>query len=285
MRFFIVLFALLYTTSGWSQPIKHSAELVAWCVVPFDAKKRSPAERVPMLKELGFTQYAYDWRTEHLPEMVGEWKLAQEHGISIHAVWIWINPKRDQPGQLGNDNQKLIDNIRQAGLETTLWVGISEDYFAGESDDKAATKAVLIIKHLAQEAKEMKCNLALYNHGGWLGDPENQIKVIEALPQFDIGIVYNFHHAHEHLDRFTSLVPAMLPYLRCVNLNGMRKAGPKILPLGKGDQEAAMLKILLAHQYEGPFGILGHVETEDVKIVLQENLSGFDDVMDGITKF
>ena len=35
--------------------------LVAWCIVPFDAKNRGPAERVEMLKNLGFKKYAYDW--------------------------------------------------------------------------------------------------------------------------------------------------------------------------------------------------------------------------------
>ncbi len=28
--------------------------LVAWCVVPFDSKKRGPEERVAMLRRLGF---------------------------------------------------------------------------------------------------------------------------------------------------------------------------------------------------------------------------------------
>src|SRR5690348_4459387 len=41
--------------------------LVAWCIVPFDAKKRGPIERVEMLQKLGFRRYAYDWRDEHLP--------------------------------------------------------------------------------------------------------------------------------------------------------------------------------------------------------------------------
>ena len=35
--------------------------LVAWCVVPFDASGRGPAERAEMLKALGLTKLAYDW--------------------------------------------------------------------------------------------------------------------------------------------------------------------------------------------------------------------------------
>ena len=40
--------------------------LMAWCIVPFDAKKRGPEERAAMLKELGLSRLAYDWRDEHV---------------------------------------------------------------------------------------------------------------------------------------------------------------------------------------------------------------------------
>ncbi len=40
--------------------------LVAWCIVPLDQKKRGPEERAAMLKRLGFTRFAYDWRPEHV---------------------------------------------------------------------------------------------------------------------------------------------------------------------------------------------------------------------------
>lgn len=66
----------------------------------------------------------------------------------------------------------------------------------------------------------------------------------------------------------------MLPYLWAVNLNGMRKEGPKILSISKGDYEEKMLQILLQNNYSGPFGILGHVEDADVKLILRENLKG-----------
>ena len=41
--------------------------LVAWCIVPFDARRRGPEERAEMLRRLGFTRFAYDWRSEHIP--------------------------------------------------------------------------------------------------------------------------------------------------------------------------------------------------------------------------
>ena len=47
-------------------------KLVAWCVVPVDAKQRGPAERAAMLKQLGLKRVAYDWRTQHVKEFEEE---------------------------------------------------------------------------------------------------------------------------------------------------------------------------------------------------------------------
>ena len=46
--------------------------LVAWCIVPFDSKKRGPEERAAMLEWLGFSLFAYDYRAEHIPTFDAE---------------------------------------------------------------------------------------------------------------------------------------------------------------------------------------------------------------------
>src|SRR5690348_8317118 len=46
--------------------------LIAWCIVPFDSKKRGPEERAAMLERLGFRHFAYDWRAEHIPTFDAE---------------------------------------------------------------------------------------------------------------------------------------------------------------------------------------------------------------------
>ena len=40
--------------------------LVAWCIVPFDSKKRGPEARAEMLARMGIFKFAYDWRAEHV---------------------------------------------------------------------------------------------------------------------------------------------------------------------------------------------------------------------------
>ena len=87
-------------------------------------------------------------------------------------------------------------------------------------------------------------------------------------------MVYNFHHAHEYVDEFPEIAKKMKPYLSYVNLNGVKKEGPKILPIGEGDYEYEMIKSLLDEGYKGPWGILGHIKTEDVQKVLTRNMEG-----------
>src|SRR5882672_7421993 len=61
--------------------------LVAWCIVPFDSKKRGPEERASMLERLGFKLYAYDYRAEHIPTFDAEMDAVQRHGITLIAWW------------------------------------------------------------------------------------------------------------------------------------------------------------------------------------------------------
>src|SRR5690606_24226244 len=61
--------------------------LVAWCIVPFDAQKRSPAQRAAMIKRLGLRRVAYDWRDEHVPTFEDEILEYQRHGIEYFAFW------------------------------------------------------------------------------------------------------------------------------------------------------------------------------------------------------
>lgn len=249
-------------------------DLYAWCIVPFDSVERSPAERIAMLKTLGIHRYAYDWREKHLPEVGQEIELARENGIDMMAVWLWIDAKSDQPGKLSAGNEEIFNNLNTHALATQLWIGFSPNYFQEKSEPEAIQAGAEMVRYLYDRAQESGSRIALYNHGDWFGEPENQVKVIQALPGLDIGIIYNFHHAHEQIDRFPAIVSAMMPYLWSVNLNGMRREGPKILPLGTGNLEAGMIQTLQDAGYQGPYGILGHVEDRDVQIVLEENLAG-----------
>ena len=71
----------------------------------------------------------------------------------------------------------------------------------------------------------------------------------------------------------------MKPYLLAVNLNGMvrdgDKTGKEILPLGEGDLDLKLLRIIRDSGWRGPVGILNHTD-EDAETRLRKNLEGLD---------
>jgi sugar phosphate isomerase/epimerase len=193
---------------------------------------------------------------------------------------MYITGGNDTIGKLSPSKQRIFKILSESKVRTTIWLGFGDNYFEGLSHQLSVEKGAEMVKYIYDRASEMDCEIALYNHGGWYGNPNNQIEIIKAIEIDKIGLVYNFHHAHEHIDDFSNLAKNMMPYLSVVNLNGMKKGGPKILTIGKGDQEKAMVKTLIDLGYQGPWGILGHIEAEDVKKVLTQNLEGLKSIID-----
>lgn len=206
--------------------------------------------------------------------MKEEFALAKEKDMQIVSVFIWLNAKRDSIGKLSPSNEKLFNNIKEIENKPVLWLSFSNNYFEDLTQEEAVTLAIEYIKYIKTKADQVGCKLALYNHHGWFGNPDNQIEIIQKLPEDSLKMVYNFHHAHEYLDDYPSILKKIKPYLAYVNLNGMQKEGSKILTIGEGNYEYEMIKILLDEGYNGPWGVIGHLETEDVQKVLERNMKG-----------
>lgn len=256
--------------------------LIAWCIVPFDSKNRTPEQRVEMLKRLDFSQYAYDWRHQHLDSFASEIELARKQNVNMSAVWIWIDKNSDKPGQLSADNERMLDILRGSGHKAQLWVGFNHNYFHDMEEAERIDAGVKMIQYLRKRTEGIITTVGLYNHGDWFGDAFNQVKMVKQLNDPKVKIVYNFHHGHAQVKDFGARVEAMKPYLLAVNINGMEKSGPQILPVGSGSDEKDMLSTLLNSGYTGPIGILGHIETEDVEVVLKRNLDGLKRIAVGL---
>ena len=246
--------------------------LMAWCIVPFDAKKRDSVARAEMLERLGFKYLAYDWREEHIPTFDAEVKAMKEKGITIAAWWF--------PASLDPTAEKILDVIQRHGLKTQLWITMGDPASQSKLDSDKVSAAANILRPIAERAQVLGCKIGLYNHGGWFGEPENQIAIIKKLGLPNVGIVYNFHHGHDHMERFASMFSAMQPYLLAVNLNGMvpegEKKGMKIMAIGKGTDEFKMMKIIQDSNWKGLVGILDHRPETDSEPTLKENLAGVD---------
>lgn len=258
--------------SGLAQPVTPSpaesslfarTNLVAWCVVPFDAKKRGPAERADMLQRLGFTRLAYDWRAEQVPTFEQEIIELKRHGIEFFAFW--------------SQHEEAFKLFEKHRLHPQIWQTAPSPK-EGTREEKVAAAGRQLLP-LVQRARQLGSKLGLYNHGGWGGEPDNLVAVCEWLRTHadapHVGIVYNFHHGHDQIPDFATVWPKLKPYVLCLNLNGMNdRAEPKILTLGQGQHERAMLKLVQDSGYSGPIGIIDHRPETDTEVTLRENLSG-----------
>jgi sugar phosphate isomerase/epimerase len=279
MRALIILLGTFASLINAAEPDLCAKEnLVAWCIVPFDAKKRGPEERAAMLEKLGFQHFAYDYRAEHIPTWDAELDALKRHHIELTAWWF--------PTTLNDEARKTLELFKRHQVAPQLWVmgggGPTKD--AAEQQARVESEAARV-RTIAEAAAPLGCKVALYNHGGWFGEPENQIAIIERLARDgirNVGIVYNLHHGHDHLARFPELLAKMKPYLLALNLNGMTRDGDKIgkmiLVIGQGDLDAQLLKTIRESGWRGPVGILNHTE-EDAETRLRANLEGLEKLL------
>jgi hypothetical protein len=266
-----------------AQDLFARSNLVAWCIVPFDAKKRGPEERAQMLERLGIKRLAYDYRAEHIPTFDAEVEATKRHGIEFTAWWF--------PTTLNEEARTILEVIRRQKITPQLWVMGSGALAKDATEQRERVKSeVARLRPIAEAGKRLGCKIGLYNHGGWFGEPENQIAIIEQLKGEDttnVGIVYNFHHGHDQITRFPELFRRMQPYLLCVNLNGMvrdgDKRGQKILHIAEGDQELAMLKVIRDSGWFGAMGIIDHRPETDSEETLRRNLAGLETLLKRMT--
>lgn len=273
----ILLLLTINLVSCENQTSKYHIEiedLRPWCILEFDSLDRTPQERIDMLKDLGLNSYSYNWRERHLEETVDEFELAQTNGIEIISTLIWLNAKRDSVGKLSPRNKRMFRNLSKVENKPIIWVSFSNNFFKDKSQNESIEISVDMIKEVKKKVDSLGTRMALYNHDGWFGNPFNQLEVLEKLKDEEISIVYNFHHAHDYVEKHSEIIQKIIPYLSQVNINGMDKEKTKILDVGKGDYEFEMIKELIDNGFHGPWGILGHVKTDDVNKVLKRNLEG-----------
>ncbi len=249
-------------------------KLVAWCIVPFDAKKRNPKERATLLKELGIKEFAYDWRPEHIPTFDQEVDELNKAGIHLKAFWF--------PSTLNDEAKAILSLIERRKLDCELWVSLGDP--AGKTQEEKVLQVVRHVEPILGEAKRLGLKVGLYNHGGWFGEPENMLQIVDKIGSPSVGIVYNLHHGHNHLPRLEEVLTKMKNHLLCLNLNGMEPKGDqigcKILPLGQGSEDRKVMTLIRKSGYKGPIGILGHTQF-DAKETLLDNLNGLEWLLNG----
>ncbi|MEN3942330.1 LamG-like jellyroll fold domain-containing protein [Prosthecobacter sp. SYSU 5D2] len=273
------VFTFLCVLAAWTAlpaaEVFDRGNLAAWCIVPFDAKKRGPEERAAMLEKMGVRKFVYDYRAEHIPQWDEELTALKKHGIELFGWWF--------PTTYNDVAKQTLELFKRHGVKPQLWVngnGGPVEVKSPEDQKQRIAAEVERLRPICEAAAPLGCQVGLYNHGNWYGEPENALAIVRALKKqgiTNVGLVYNLHHGHGHLDRLEKLLPKMLPHLLCLNLNGMDVAGDtkdrKILPLGVGTEDVRVLRIIAASGYKGVIGILNHTN-EDAEGRLLDNLDG-----------
>ena len=250
-----------------------SENIVPWCTVAFDSKKRSPEERAQMIVDLGLKRSAYAWRERHLEEFEREILAYKKHDIEYFAFFNW--------------HPSMESLIRKHNITPQIWHYMQFKPTGTQEEKVAATAEHL--KPLVDKTRELGLKFSLYNHGGWTGEPENMVAVVEHVrktqPNSDhVGIVYNFHHGHGDIDDFEVRFKRMLPLLHCVNLNGMVDAKivnektleNKILTIGTGEHEQRMIQTVIDAGYSGPIGVIDHRDELDSEVALGDNVKALE---------
>src|SRR5512135_3332859 len=110
------------------------SNLVAWCIVPFDAKKRGPEERAAMLEKLGFKLFAYDYRANHIPTFDAEMDALRRHHVRLLAWWF--------PWELNDEARLILGLLRRHNLHAVqLWVSGGGEATKSEAERKARVAA------------------------------------------------------------------------------------------------------------------------------------------------
>jgi hypothetical protein len=251
--------------------------LIAWCVIPFDSMHRTALERAQMLKRLGIGRLAIDWRAKDIPHFDEEIATLRKNHITIQAFWLRGNmyPERKRASSPDGDAEVVLATLKRNKLSTQIWDPFDGDEeFMSLSEPARLTRATEAVRYLATRAQEINCSVAIYSHGGWMGEPENELKVVDQVGMPNVGIVYDYEHGRPQMDRFPIFFPKLVPHLWAVILNGMQEGGPDFITVGDGNRDLGMLKVIRDSGYSGPIGIMNHDENRDAEVGLRLNMEG-----------
>src|SRR5690625_697958 len=92
--------------------------LVAWCIVPYDSRRRGPRERAATLAELGLRRTGWDRRSEHVDQLDEELDALADHGIELTSIWCpaLLPDGEDDLGRLDPDLERILDTLRDRGV-------------------------------------------------------------------------------------------------------------------------------------------------------------------------
>ena len=200
-----------------------------------------------MLERLGFKHFAYDWRGRAHPDLRRRGRGPE--AARRRARRLLGRARRAEPRIA--DHPRLAQAARRSRPSSGSCSTSAPIRSQGAEQERRVEAAAAKLRPLAEEAGKIGCSLALYNHGGWFGEPENQIAIIERLEGAGRHATSAWSTTCTTATTTSTASRAcsakMKPYLMALNLNGMDpggdRVGRKILPLGQGSRDLELLRI------------------------------------------
>jgi hypothetical protein len=138
------------------------------------------------------------------------------------------------------------------------------------------------IVDLARMVAPVGIQVGLYKHGGWIGITDNAVEVVKYVRSIgvrNVGIVYQFIHAHDEVDdteHFESVWREICPFVLAVNVTGLHAGRTEVYPIiypSQGDLEISMLKVIQDSGWKGPIGLAAE-KGGDAEVNLRNNIVG-----------
>src|SRR4030095_2809570 len=146
----LALLAATYTHAAPAAGLLAGSNIVAWCIVPFDAKKRGPEERAQMLDRLGIRRLAYDYRAEHIPTFDAEVEAMKRHRIEFLAWWF--------PGELNDEARGILGVIQHHKIPPQLGITGGGSPAKDAAEQRARVEAeARRVRPIAEAAARLGC--------------------------------------------------------------------------------------------------------------------------------
>jgi sugar phosphate isomerase/epimerase len=223
-----------------------------------DDKHKTAKEQVEMVKELGYAGIGCT-AGEGLGEMLEE---LDKNGLRLFAAYLGANIDADQP-KYGPELKEAIEVLK--GRNAILWLFVQSRKLKPSSEE-GDTRAVEIIREIADMAAESGVRVALYpHHNFWVERVEDAIRVAEKVNRKNVGVTFNLCHWLRTDDEknMKSLIGAAMPHLFVVSINGADSGGKDwkqlIQTLDRGSFNIKrFLRVLYKSGYTGPIGLQGY---------------------------
>ena len=192
IHWFLVVAALatgLIRAGEADQPTqsKHAPPLYGFCMEMHDAKQRSLAEQVALLRNLGFDGVGYPlWLNDELDKNLA---VLDQSGLDLFLVYTTIDLSKPEPVI---DPQVLAAIGKLKGRPVTVSV-LLRGYPPG--DPRGEEPALKALCTLGDAARDSGLRISIYHHtGDWTESLLFALQVVRKVDHPQVGVNFNLCH-------------------------------------------------------------------------------------------